>query len=156
MAPCILDLGIRWRWVVSFMRRPLYPQGKSPCYPLDRRLGGHQSRSWRGGVQIPSPRRESNPRTRIVQPSYPGSSNNSEANLCKSQSSWLCNVLNCSVPSSIVVPNIFPRLFPETCILYSTLKKIVLYNLIFGALKLEKKNRLLSTRFRYTSITSTF
>jgi len=27
----------------------LYPQGKSPSYPLDRRLGGPQSRSERGG-----------------------------------------------------------------------------------------------------------
>jgi hypothetical protein len=35
----ILYLGIRWRWVVSFM-----PRGNRPLYPLDRRLGGH--RSW--------------------------------------------------------------------------------------------------------------
>jgi hypothetical protein len=28
--------------------RPLYPQGKNPRYPLDRRLGGPQSRSGRG------------------------------------------------------------------------------------------------------------
>jgi hypothetical protein len=35
--------------VVSFTPRSLYPQGKSPCYPLDRRLGGPQSRSERGG-----------------------------------------------------------------------------------------------------------
>jgi hypothetical protein len=27
------------------MTRPLYPQGKSPCYPLDTRQGGPQSRS---------------------------------------------------------------------------------------------------------------
>jgi len=27
--------------VVSFTARPLYPQGKSPWYPLDRRLGKH-------------------------------------------------------------------------------------------------------------------
>jgi hypothetical protein len=31
--------------VVSFMPRPLYPQGKSPWFPLGRRLGGPQSRS---------------------------------------------------------------------------------------------------------------
>jgi hypothetical protein len=43
------DLGTRWRWVVSFMPRPLYPQGKSPWYPLERRLGGPQSHSGRGG-----------------------------------------------------------------------------------------------------------
>jgi hypothetical protein len=35
--------------MVSFTSRPLYPQGKSPWYPLDRRLGGPQSRSGRGG-----------------------------------------------------------------------------------------------------------
>jgi hypothetical protein len=33
-----------------------YPQGKSPRYPLDRRLGGPQSRSGRGGEEkdVPS------------------------------------------------------------------------------------------------------
>jgi hypothetical protein len=42
-------------------------QGKIPWYLLDRKLGGHQSRSGRGGEQkIPSPPRESNPRTSIV------------------------------------------------------------------------------------------
>jgi hypothetical protein len=45
----ILDLGTRWRWVVSFTPRPLYPQGKSPWHPLDRRLGGPQNRSEHGG-----------------------------------------------------------------------------------------------------------
>jgi hypothetical protein len=45
------------------------PQGKSPWYPLDRRLGGPQSRSGRRGEEkIPSPRRESNPMTPIFQP----------------------------------------------------------------------------------------
>jgi len=29
--------------VVSFLLQPLYPHGKSPWYPLDRRLGGSQS-----------------------------------------------------------------------------------------------------------------
>jgi hypothetical protein len=40
----ILDLGTRWRWLVSFTLLPLYPRGKSPRHPLDRRLGGRQSR----------------------------------------------------------------------------------------------------------------
>jgi hypothetical protein len=31
--------------------RPRYPQGNSPWYPLDRRLGGPQSRSGRGGEE---------------------------------------------------------------------------------------------------------
>jgi hypothetical protein len=30
IAPCILDLGTRWKWLISFMHWPLYPQGKSP------------------------------------------------------------------------------------------------------------------------------
>jgi hypothetical protein len=51
IAPRIIDLGTRLRWVVSFTIRPLYPQGKTPWYPLDRRLGGHQSRSGRGGEE---------------------------------------------------------------------------------------------------------
>jgi hypothetical protein len=42
-----LDLGTRWRLVVSFTPRPLYPRGKIPRYPLDRRLGGPQNRSGR-------------------------------------------------------------------------------------------------------------
>jgi hypothetical protein len=45
------DLDTRWMWVVSFTPRPLYPLGKSPWYPLDRRLGGPQSRSGRGGEE---------------------------------------------------------------------------------------------------------
>jgi hypothetical protein len=47
----ILDLGIRWRWVVSFTPRPLYPQEKGPWYPLDRRLGVPHSRSGSGGEE---------------------------------------------------------------------------------------------------------
>jgi hypothetical protein len=48
--PHFLDLGASWRWVVSFTPRPLYPRRKSPRYPLDRRLGGPQSRSGRRGA----------------------------------------------------------------------------------------------------------
>jgi hypothetical protein len=33
------------------MFRPLYPQGKSPWCPLDRRLDGPQSRSEHGGEE---------------------------------------------------------------------------------------------------------
>jgi hypothetical protein len=39
IAPRILDFGTRCRWVVSFSPRPLYSQGMSSRYPLDRRLG---------------------------------------------------------------------------------------------------------------------
>jgi hypothetical protein len=49
----LLDLGHTWRWVVSFMPRPLYPPGKSPEYPFDRRLGEPQSQSGgHGGEKI--------------------------------------------------------------------------------------------------------
>jgi hypothetical protein len=51
IAPQILDLCTRWMWAVSFTPGPLYPQGKSPRYPLNRRLGGPQSRSGRGGEE---------------------------------------------------------------------------------------------------------
>jgi hypothetical protein len=51
VAPRILDFGTRWRWVVSFTPRPVHLQGKSPWYPLDRRLSGPQSRSGRGGEE---------------------------------------------------------------------------------------------------------
>jgi hypothetical protein len=40
--PHFLDLGTSWRWAVSFTPLLLYPRGKSPRYPLDRRLGGPQ------------------------------------------------------------------------------------------------------------------
>jgi hypothetical protein len=49
--PHFLDLGTSWRWVVNFTPWLLYPQGKSPWYPLDRRLGGPQSQSGRFGEE---------------------------------------------------------------------------------------------------------
>jgi hypothetical protein len=45
--PCILCLGTRWEWTVSFTPQPLYPLGKRPRYPLYRGHGGPQGRSWR-------------------------------------------------------------------------------------------------------------
>jgi hypothetical protein len=39
------DLGTSLRWVVGFTLLSLYPLGKSPLYPLDRKLGGLQNRS---------------------------------------------------------------------------------------------------------------
>jgi len=35
-APRIIDFDTGWRWVVRFTPRPLYPQRRSPWYPLDR------------------------------------------------------------------------------------------------------------------------
>jgi hypothetical protein len=69
IAPRILDLGTRWRWVVSFTPRPLYSQWKSPRYPLGRRLGGPSAvLDVVVKRQIPSLHRESNRRTAIVHP----------------------------------------------------------------------------------------
>jgi len=45
----ILNLGTRWRWVVSFMLWPLYLQGRSLQYSLERSLGGPHSWSRHGG-----------------------------------------------------------------------------------------------------------
>jgi hypothetical protein len=47
--------------MVSFTSRPLYPQGKSSWYNLDRRLGGPQDRYGLGGeekISQPLPRLE--------------------------------------------------------------------------------------------------
>jgi hypothetical protein len=43
IAPCILNLNTRWRWVVKFTPRSLYPLGKRPSYSFNRRLSGLQS-----------------------------------------------------------------------------------------------------------------
>jgi hypothetical protein len=65
------DLGIRWRLIVSFTPRPLYPREKAP--------GTHWIGGWMGSRavldavmkrKIPSPRRESKHRTPIVQPIF--------------------------------------------------------------------------------------
>jgi hypothetical protein len=40
-----------WRWVVSSTPRPLYPRGKWPRYPLDRRMGGPHNRPGRRGEE---------------------------------------------------------------------------------------------------------
>jgi len=44
MAPCILNLGARWRRVVSFTPRPLYSRERTPGA---RWIGG-----WRENIQI--------------------------------------------------------------------------------------------------------
>jgi hypothetical protein len=51
IAPCILSLGTRRRWVVSFTPRLIYPRGNIPLYLLDRWLGGPQSHSGCGGKE---------------------------------------------------------------------------------------------------------
>jgi hypothetical protein len=66
--PHCLDLGTSLRWVVNFTPLPLYPRGKSPRYPLDRRLGGPQSQSGRLGEENSRPFRDSNSEPSVVQP----------------------------------------------------------------------------------------
>jgi hypothetical protein len=41
--PRLLNPSTRWRQMVTFVPRPLYPRGNSPRCPLDRKLGGPQS-----------------------------------------------------------------------------------------------------------------
>jgi hypothetical protein len=43
--PCILDLGISWRWVVSFTPRLLYLQGKIPL-PMGKKVGWVPKSVW--------------------------------------------------------------------------------------------------------------
>jgi hypothetical protein len=51
IAPHIPDLVTRFMCVASFTPWSLYPKGKSPWYPLYRRLGGLQNRSRHGGKE---------------------------------------------------------------------------------------------------------
>jgi hypothetical protein len=48
-ASCILNLDMKWRLVVRFTLQPLFPKGKRHWYPLDKKLGGLQSRSGSDG-----------------------------------------------------------------------------------------------------------
>jgi hypothetical protein len=58
------DLGTRWKWVVWLMHPLLYTRWKCPRYPLDKRLGGPQSRSGcYGEKQNILPPRRIEPRT---------------------------------------------------------------------------------------------
>jgi hypothetical protein len=77
----ILDLGTRWRRDVSFRPWLLTPWGKSPQYPMDRRLGGPQELIWMLWIKkkISCPCWESNPSRPVRSPSlyqlsYHGSS----------------------------------------------------------------------------------
>jgi hypothetical protein len=66
IAPDII-LGTRWRIVVSFTPRPLYIRGKNPRYPLEKKQGGFQSRSRRGGEEKKFPVPVGN-RIPVIQP----------------------------------------------------------------------------------------
>jgi hypothetical protein len=65
--PSLLDLGTSLRRVFSFTPWPLYPWGKSPRYPLDRRLGGPQSRSGWQEVKTLAPTGTRNCDSSVVQ-----------------------------------------------------------------------------------------
>jgi len=49
-APRIINLGTRWRCVVSFTPRPLYPRRKNPRYTLYGKLGRPQRQSGNTGI----------------------------------------------------------------------------------------------------------
>jgi hypothetical protein len=69
IAPRILGLGTRWRWVVSFNPRPLYPRERaSGTYWIGGWLELRDILDTVVKRKIPSLRRKSNPRTPIVQP----------------------------------------------------------------------------------------
>jgi hypothetical protein len=44
--PRFLELGISWRWVVSFTPRPLYPRGKNPRVPIRYEAGWAPEPVW--------------------------------------------------------------------------------------------------------------
>jgi hypothetical protein len=66
MDPHFLDLSTSWRRVVSYTNQPLYPQGKSPVYPLNRGLGGPQS--WFGGCRKEEVLTQSGLELLVIQP----------------------------------------------------------------------------------------
>jgi hypothetical protein len=63
IAPRILILCTRWRWVVSFTPRLLYDRGRSLHYIAERRPGGPQNRSGRDSEEKnpPPPGRDPKP-----------------------------------------------------------------------------------------------
>ena len=57
IAPLILNIFTRWRWVVDFILRPICPLERT-LYPLNRGLSVFQSRSGRSGWEINVPELE--------------------------------------------------------------------------------------------------
>jgi hypothetical protein len=45
IAAFILNLGARWRLVIDYKYRSVYPRGKKTRYPLNRKLGETQRSS---------------------------------------------------------------------------------------------------------------
>jgi hypothetical protein len=67
-APCILNLGSGCMWMVSFTYRPSNAWGTTPRYPLDRKLGGPQSRSGHSGGEETKILAAAGERTPVTQP----------------------------------------------------------------------------------------
>jgi hypothetical protein len=95
--------------VANFTPRPLYPQGKSPWYQLDRRLVGPQSRSGRRGEE-----KNTQPLSGIEPPTIQSVDQRcyyppclfSCHNLCPFRSHWTCPCsvggLHCHLLTSVV------------------------------------------------------
>jgi hypothetical protein len=66
VTPCILNLGARKRWIIIFACWPLYPRGRSPCYPLNTHFAGFQSLSGRCREDSERKRKVSRPCSRPV------------------------------------------------------------------------------------------
>jgi hypothetical protein len=128
--------------VVSFTSRPLYPQGKSPWYPLDRRPGGPQSHSGHGGEEKNSqplpgiePQNPNHPAHSPVlyQLSYHGS-----LNLIISYKNVDFNMEISSVKTKIVVfqgrVNIYCKIFIYSKLLY----KFFIYFIVIFLVKIEE------------------
>jgi hypothetical protein len=105
--PHFLNLGTNWRWVVSFTPLPLYTRGKSPRYPLDRRLGGPESRS---GIREDNswPYWDSNSDPSVVQPDYAIPALYT-LYMCCIYIEWSNNAAGCS--NTIFLNKIFFRIF---------------------------------------------
>jgi hypothetical protein len=108
----MLNIGNRWRWVVSYMPRLLYPRDKRPQYPLDR--------GWldpRGELEAVEKRKasclcsESNPDSSVVQLVITMPTEASRP-LCQGQhfpfSHWLLKYMKCRGLAFILPP---PYLF---------------------------------------------
>jgi hypothetical protein len=54
VAPLIVNLSTRWRWVVNFTPRPLYAQEKEPQYLLNRRKSESFEENKNHLVAVPS------------------------------------------------------------------------------------------------------
>jgi len=70
-----LNLGVRWKWVVSVTPRPFYPHGRDPV-PIVQEAGWASGQVWTGAeiltpIGIRSPDRP-NPSESLYQLRYPG------------------------------------------------------------------------------------